>query len=338
MGGGRKTQQKMNRYLPFCCALALCVGLPAFAQTTVSVSGLAYLDYEYLIASPFDDEEGQNGFGYRRLYLTSDFGISEDFSARARLEANDGSTTAQGKPAPFVKDLYLRWSDSFAEGHDLWIGISSPPSFTVAEKAWGFRSLEKTIQDRAGALSSRDFGVALRGPVTAEGTVRYGIMVANNNGERAESDKNKRIYGQLEIYPNESLIITVGGDYASYSGPRENAVNGNALLAYSTDQITAGVEGFYQQTAFSETDESADLYGLSVFARTNLNDNVTVIGRFDRVEMKDVGVEGSENFFIGGVALRPHDNVEFIPNIVISKMEEDDSSVVAGRVTLHFKF
>ncbi|MBT8400979.1 MAG: hypothetical protein KJO98_10930 [Rhodothermia bacterium] len=329
----------MNRLLRFSCTLVLCsTALPSLAQTTVSVSGLAYIDYEYVIASPFDDDEGQNGFGYRRLYLTSDFGISEDFSARARLEANDGSTTAQGKPSPFVKDLYLRWSDSFAKGHDLWIGISSPPSFTVAEKAWGFRSLEKTIQDRAGAVSSRDFGVAIRGPVTAQGTVRYGFMFANNNGERAESNKNKRIYGQLEFYPTDALVITLGGDYASFSGPRENAVNGNALVAYSADQFAAGVEGFYQQTAFAETDESADLYGLSLFARANLNDNVTLIGRFDRVEMTDIGVEGSENFFIGGVAVRPHENVEFIPNVVISKFEEDDSSVVTGRVTLHFKF
>ncbi len=329
----------MNRLLHLLSVLIL-FGLarPSSAQTTVKISGLAYIDYEYRIASPIEDQEGENGFGYRRLYLTSDFGISEDFSARARLEANDGSTTAQGKPSPFVKDLYLRWSDSFAEGHDLWIGISSPPSFTVAEKAWGFRSLEKTIQDRAGVVRSRDFGVAVRGPVTVEGKVRYGFMIANNNGERAESNKNKRIYGQLEFYPSESLIVTVGGDYATFSDARESTVNGNALIAYSADRFTAGIEGFYTQTNLSDTDESADLYGLSVFARTNLNDNVTLIARFDRVEMTSPGVEEYENYFLGGIALRPHQNVEFIPNMVINKFEEDDSSVVTGRVTLHFKF
>ncbi len=329
----------MNRLLPLLCTVLLCGStLPTFAQTTVSVSGLAYLDYEYRIASPFDGDEGENGFGYRRLYLTSDFGISEDFSARARLEANDGSTTAQGKPAPFVKDLYLRWNDSFAEGHDLWIGISSPPSFTVAEKAWGYRSLEKTLQDRAGAVSSRDFGVAVRGPLTPGGSVRYGVMFANNNGERAESNKNKRLYGQLELYPSESLIATVGVDYASFSDDRDNAVNGNALVAHSADRFAVGVEAFYQQTALSETDESADLYGISVFGRTNLNEKVTLIARFDRVEMTGPGVEGSENYFIGGVAFRPHQNVEFIPNMVVSKFEDDDGSVVTGRVTLHFEF
>ncbi|MDX1429182.1 MAG: porin [Rhodothermales bacterium] len=327
-----------HRFLTLCTFASVLLAMPAFSQTTVRVSGLAYLDYNYQLSSPLTDEEGENGFGYRRLYLTSDFTISDDFSARARLEANDGSTTAQGKPSPFVKDLYLRWKDSFAEGHDLWIGISSPPSFTVSERAWGYRSLEKTIQDRAGAVSSRDFGVALRGQITDDGNVRYGVMFANNNGERGENDKNKRVYGQLEFYPGETLTITVGGDYASFSDERDNAVNGNALVAHSSGDFTVGVEGFYQQTSLTDVDDSEDLYGISLFGRKNLNDKVTLVARFDRVEMTAPGVEESENFFLGGVALRPHSNVEFIPNVIVSKLDGEDTSFVTGRATLHFRF
>ena len=307
-------------------------------QTTVSLSGLVYIDYEYTLAAPAEEAEGQNGFGYRRLYLTSDFGISEEFSARARLEAHDGSTTAQGRPAPFIKDLYLKWEDAFAEGHDLYIGISPPPSFTVSERIWGFRSLERTIQDRTGVVSSRDFGVALRGPLSPNGAVRYGVMAANNNGVGGESDKHKRVYGQLEIHPGNGLVITVGADYASFGDDRDDAVNGNAMVAHSRGRVTVGLEGFYYRASLAGLDETDDLYGLAAFGRANVNDKITLVGRFDRVEMSAPGVEDSENFFLAGVSIRPHENVDFIPNVIVSKLDSDDGSFVAGRVTLHVDF
>ncbi len=322
----------------FAIAVASCINTPIFAQDHIKISGLLYLDYSYVLASPLADDEGENGFGYRRLYVTTDYKISDDFSGRARFEANDGSTTAQGRPAPFVKDLYLKWSNSFANGHDLYIGISSPPSFTVAEKAWGYRSLEKTIQDRVKIVSSRDFGVALRGRLTSDGTVRYGVMVANNSGVSGESDKHKRIYAQAEFYPSEALTITIGGDYSSFGDDLDNGINGNGHIAYSAGNLTVGAEGFYNQVSPTGPGSSVDTYGVSLFARANLNENVTVIGRFDRVEFAEAGVEESENFFLAGLALRPHKNVEFIPNVLASKFESDDSSEVTGRVTLHMKF
>jgi hypothetical protein len=331
----------MKKVLFAIALTAMAFSLPSStrAQDHVKVSGLAYLDYSYTLSSPVGDEEGENGFGYRRLYLTTDFTISDEFSARARLEGSDSSTNSDGKPAPFVKDLYLRWKNSFADGHDVYLGISSPPSFTVAEKVWGYRSLEKTIQDRVKVVSSRDFGVAVRGRLNEDGTVRYGVMVANNSGTQAESDKDKRVYGQVELYPSETLTFTVGGDYASLSDEvEESSVNGNALAAYQSGDLAVGAEGFFNRVSLSGIDDNNEAYGVSLFARTNVNENVTLIGRFDRVEFTGPGVEASENYFIAGVALRPHDNVEFIPNVWVSKMDADDSAFVSGRLTAHIIF
>lgn len=319
--------------------LALTLSSSASAQDRVRISGLIYMDYDYTLASPDEAEEGENGFGYRRLYLTTDFTISDDFSARARLESSDSSTNSDGKPAPFIKDLYLRWKNSFAEGHDIYLGISSPPAFTVAESVWGYRSLEKTIQDRVGVVSSRDFGLAVRGRLSESGSVRYGLMVANNSGTKAESDKDKRVYGQVEIYPSDDLVFTIGGDYASLSEVEEDhSVNGNVLAAYKSSDFAVGAEGFFNQTALSEIDDNNDVYGVSVFGRANVNKTVTLIGRFDRVELSGPGVEASENYFIAGVALRPHKNVEIIPNVWASKFDTDDSAFVSGRLTAHVKF
>ncbi len=333
------TDMKRLSALSALAILAFSFASPTSAQERVRISGLAYMDYDYTLSSPTEAEEGDNGFGYRRLYLTTDFTISDDFSARARLEGSDSSTNDDGKPAPFVKDLYLRWKNSFAEGQDIYLGISPPPAFTVSEKVWGYRSLEKTLQDRVGVVSSRDFGIAVRGRLNEEGTVRYGVMVANNSGTSAETNKDKRIYGQIELYPSDELTFTVGGDYASLSDDvEESSVNGNALAAYQSGDLAVGAEGFFNQVSLVGVDDDSETYGVSLFARANVNEKVTLVGRFDRVELTAPGVEASENYFIVGVALSPHENVELIPNLWASKLDSDDSAFVSGRLTAHFKF
>lgn len=307
------------------------------AGTTIQLSGTAYLDYSYLLASPIPDMEGENGFGYRRLYLTSDFALSGSFTGRARFEANDGSTTAQGRPAPFVKDLYLRWRRG---NHDFYFGISSPPSFTVAEGVWGYRSLEKTIMDRTKILSSRDFGVTARGKLREDGSLRYGVMLANNSGVGGEDDKYKRVYGQLELYPSEALTFTLGGDFADYNDERDHVLNVNAFAGFENASFRAGIEGYLSQISLMDdaADASDEQFGISFFAAVPLNSTWEAVGRFDQVERDFAGVSTSESFFLAGVAYAPHEQVRFIPNLLVLSDSIEEDPLITGRVTLHIDF
>src|SRR5690606_37298517 len=120
----------------------------ALAQPSVDLGGLAYLDYSYVFESFDDDAVGANTFDYRRLYLTADFTLSDAFDGRLRLEAQGRSATAQGHPAPFVKDAYLAWTGPLGDGPRLRMGLQPPPLFEVAEDVWGSRSLAATLKDR----------------------------------------------------------------------------------------------------------------------------------------------------------------------------------------------
>ena len=305
------------------------------AQEKIKLSGLAFADYEYLLASPVEGEEGQNGFGYRRLYLTTDFTLSEAFSGRARLEANDAD------PHPFVKDLYLKWSISQGAGHQLIIGVSPPPVFAISEEVWGYRSLEKTILDRNGVVSSRDMGVAARGPITSGGALQYGLMVANNSGVRAETDKYKRVYGQLVWYPAKPLTLTLGGDYAGYGDERTDGTTLHAFAGYQTRPFRVGIEGFVNRIHLAAAETGADtndLAGITVFAAVRLGKAWEVVARFDQVERDLGGIETGESFFMAGLAYQPHTNVRFIPNVLVSQEREDEQALVNGRITLEVRF
>ncbi len=323
-----------------CVIVAAVVSSALFAETAQAqkLSGTLYSDYSYDIQTESGEDEGENGFGLRRLYLTGDYDISDDFSVKARLEANDGSTTEQGRIAPFVKDLSLKAKNVLGAGHDVEVGITSPPSFKVSEKVWGYRSIEKTIQDRIKVVSSRDVGVVARGPLTSSGSVKYGLMVANNSGGKPETNKAKRVYAQLEFYPAEGVSITVGGDYAGSSEEDEDGtINTNAFIGYSTGDVTVGVEGLLNQVN-AVTGADFETMAASVFVRASVSETVEVIGRVDRVNFERGAASSWSNYAIAGVAVKPHPKVRFIPNVMIGKDEFDDQAYVTGRLTLHADF
>lgn len=335
---------------PRTVVLGLLVGLlgalslpRSYAQSPVEISGLAYFDYSYVFDSFDEDEVGANTFDYRRIYLTTDYTLSDAFSGRIRLEAQGTSTTAQGRPAPFIKDAYLTWSDPIGEGTRLRMGVQSPPLFEVSERVWGYRSLDKTILDRVKANDSRDMG--LRGDVhlAPGGAVRLAAMVANGNGVRPEDgdEQGKHVYGQVQFFPGEILQATAGADYKVYDGvddTREGVTKVTAFVGAVTDRYRGGVEGFYLYTTFDETSAPTEEgFGLSVFGAVNLSDQTSIVARYDFVD-DNAGRSGvNENYGLVAFVYRPNPRVELMPNLVVEGFEGSDS-VLTGRFTVHVRF
>lgn len=313
--------------------LCLLPPLTAHAQE-VDLGGRAYIDYFSHFSHPDSQVDGRHGFQYRRLYLTTDFTLSDAFSGRARLEANDGTVGPDG-PVPVVKDLWLTWA--YTENHHATVGVTPTPAFGIAEDVWGYRSLEKTIMDLQDVVSSRDFGLRFNGPVTENGSVRYAVMVANNSGLRPETDKYKRIYGQIEARPTERVIAVVGGDYAGYGDQRDNAFRLSAFGGYSLDDVRIGLEAYWYQVTFEPGGERTDL-GASLFGRVQVAPEWEVVGRIDRSRTTPRGAADQfETSGVVGLAYQPHESVKIIPNVRL----RDPTSVPAtttGRITAEINF
>ncbi|GMQ80944.1 MAG: hypothetical protein BMS9Abin05_0373 [Rhodothermia bacterium] len=307
----------------------------AVAQNAFTFGSRIYADYSYVIKSASGEEDGDNAFGYRRVYFTANYVKSERFSGRFRLEAKDSSTNTQGKPAPFVKDLYLKWKGALGAGHDVTMGVSKPPSWGVSESVWGYRSLIKSPQDRGKILSSRDIGVAISGPVTSDGKVRYGAMFGNNESVSRETDKHKRLYGQFEYYPTDELSFTLGGDFASFEDG--SAINVNAFAAYSSLEFRVGVEGYFSPRSFDASSDELVKTGISVFVVAQPSKASSAIIRIDRLAQDFLGVRTTETMILAGVSFKVERGVEIIPNVLISKESEQNDPSVTGRMTLYVK-
>jgi len=316
----------------FALFLLLGIGSERATAQSVDLGGRIYMDYVYNIADPSPEREGQHGFQYRRLYLTADFDLSEEFAGRARLEAPEGATGVSGVE---VKDLWLTWH--YSKEHSATIGVTPPPAFGLAEDVWGYRSLEKTIMDLQDVVDSRDFGVRVDGPLLGDGTVRYAAMVANNtNTGFTETDKYKRAYLQLQARPTGRLLFVAGGDYTAFSDERKSGTRLSAFVGYTAETVRVGLETFWYRLARTAAEARTDVGG-SLFGRVQVAPAWEMVGRLDRMRTSGVGPNRYETLIVGGVAYYPHPNVAFIPNLRLQDRDRD-TAAVTGRFTLEVNF
>jgi hypothetical protein len=358
----------MKKTFPIIASLILLSSTAIFGQG--KFSGYMFGDYYYNvtrdphagssnIASPAGTTAYQ-AFQLRRIYFTYDNDISEQFTTRFRLEADQGaatSTAAQsdaltgGKIGVFVKDAYLKWKNIFS-GSDMLFGVQPTPAYDVSEAAWGYRSLEKTIMDLRGTVDSRDMGLSLKGKITGDGMLNYWLMLGNGAGTaKPESDKYKRYYAHVQLKPTTKLQATLYVDYKDMpnilNSYTKNTVGNSAVttalfLGYSEPfSYTIGVEAFIQSASNALKDTVAKSYsskstmGFSLFGSFNIIPELAVVARYDNFNPStdDKGKDPvavtaavatgnlSRDYIIVGLSWKVDKNVSIIPNILYETYE-----------------
>lgn len=305
-----------------------------------------------------------NGFVLRRASLNYDMDISKKFSARFRIEADSKSNTTNNRIGVFIKDAYLKWNDIF-EGSSLLIGIQPTPSFTISEKHWGYRSLEKTIQDLRGFVPSRDFGLALMGQLSESNKFNYVVMFGNNSANSPENDKYKRYYASVDFSPLKNFTVALTGDFksrASIDDPNNaneklanNSILGSLFLGYSEkENFTLGLETVMQinQNSWQSSNLSGPVevkninsLGLSVFGSIWITESIAPLLRYD---FFDSNIDGdsksdSRNYILAGIDFKMDKSVSIIPNIIYESYENTPTGVsidpsLTARVTFYFNF
>jgi len=302
------------------------------------------------------------GFQLRRIYFTYDYDISESFSTRFRLEADQSANTSNNKIGVFVKDAYIQWKNIF-DGSNLIFGIHPTPAYEISEGIWGNRFLEKTIMDLRGIVSSRDLGASLKGNLNDGGTFKYWLMVGNNSGNVPEVDKYNRIYAHIQYSPIKQFTATAYADLkfrpdindpASTSTPPATLSNNDLTYALflgykEKEAYTIGVEGYLTTrqngnvSGTEVTDKSG--IGISAFGSYNFTTAFAVVGRYDYFDPNSGGdYKGdSRNWFIFSLNYKPDEKVTISPNVIVETYESIPNgrsfdASVTPRVTLFYTF
>ncbi|HSE42150.1 MAG TPA: hypothetical protein VLH08_15405 [Acidobacteriota bacterium] len=301
-------------------------------------------------------EEEFNAFNFRRIYFTYDDVISDDFVTRFRLEADSVALSSNGRISVFVKDAYLNWKNAVAL-NDIVIGIQPTPAYEVSEAAWAYRSLEKTIMDLRGIVSSRDIAVSWKGRIGTSGKYDYWIMAGNGSGNNPEIDKFKRLYFQFHWKPSEKFQASFYQDYRALpdiADPNDAArtINNSSyttgwFAGYGVkDKYNIGYEGFITRqdngnkfgSVAPFTVDDKKTFGHSFWAWYNFNQIVGVVGRYDYFEPNsDVGGD-KRNLVIASLVLKPHKNIYFMPNLYYESYDDIAGASIDSSITPRITF
>ena len=344
----------------------------AFAQESVKISGYIFGDYANKIGGSTSAlavsktqysawNKADQQFQFRRLYLSTDYNINENFATQLLIEANDGtysignaSTTATPSAGPFksgffVKRAFLEWKNLVPMA-SLYFGLISTPTFDqTSEKEWNYRSVEKTIADARGLAPSSDMGIGIRGKLDGTGMFSYNVMVANGAGQSPETDKYKRVYGSFTVRPIKDLTLDIYGDYTDAANQKLISTS-KVFGAYKLSDVHLGAEYVMQHQGNSYAsggfNHDKNVQGFSAFAWTPIVKELNIFGRFDTYNPDaDNTISGAkETFMTFGLDFMPDAKVHIIPNIWINSFKDKsaasiskDADVVA-RLTFHFIF
>lgn len=328
----------------FCSGSVGAQELPDWIQN-LKVSGLAFGD-AYGVLDHHDDEiDGSNGFWFRRMYLTFDERIDDNLDFRVRFEASSpGDFSSSAKMTPFVKDMYIRWNSE--GGHQVYLGLSSTPTWSIMESTWGYRHLEKTPLDLFKYGSSRDLGVAVKGPLDPNNRIRYHVMLGNGSGTKGETNDGKKVAGSLSFFPNDNFIVEFYADHEN----RPSQADRSTFHVFGAVRGEAGRVGVMLARQRREQD-AADAENLDVFSMfgvLDISERVNAVARVDRlfdpvpdgagISYLPFDPTDEATFILAGIDIAVRGTFHLIPNLEVILYDEDDGLARDNDVLLRTTF
>ena len=347
-------------------ALALVLGalvpplVSLMAQTTTpspqTFTTTIYLDYRYYLnnAGPLTLKPSSpttaylsNQFVFRRAYFTYENKSNDNLKLRFRIDAdntanitglnvNFGSssvtTSKDDKLRPFIKHLYLEYSNFLVPKLVANVGMIETLTFKPAEERWGYRSVAKTLLDGYKDItkkdiltSSADLGATLKYSFAKYFRLAAGVYNGTHYSH-AENDQFKEIELQAQITPIAGLSFVGYMDYErrlptaalpAETSPATAIYKLDAFFEMVKDLVIGG-EWFVYKNDLNQTDGvKYDVGGWSVFSRYTVDpDKLALFGRDDSYMPNGLDRDLDMSLVIAGLDWAPyHKSWRLQPNV-----------------------
>ena len=313
-------------------------------------SGLMFGDY-YWYSQWHQDQisdtnptsvEGQNGFWFRRLYFTYDYNYNEKFTTRFRLEANSDGEFTGSDLVPYVKDAYLKWT--YTGKQQVTLGIQPTVTFDWFDGFWGLRHIEKSPADLYRIDSSRDFGVAVNGPLPVKGFV-YAAQFGDESGGGSEIDQGKIMRVETRFEPDPRIVLEGFYSFAS-RGPDEDRHTAQGIAGVRSNVGRVGGQYLWQRRRSGSSDaanqtiaiwsgfgvwdvrpKKADLFLRVDNVRGHLGDVETGLPGADGIDYWLLSPAAPFTTWIVGGEWFVHPSIRLSPNLEVARYTHDPDPV-----------
>jgi hypothetical protein len=323
----------MNRVV---IGLALLAVVTSPARAQVTVGGLVYVQYQYNLAGDSLKADSAiqhiNNFDVTRAYINVTGRFDGGIAARLTGDIFT-NTNIPGSRAYRIKYAYVAWTP---EGSALTykIGEMNNPFLDFEDALWDYRMQGPLPLDRAGYLSSSDFGLGVDGRFNAD---QFNFQAGLFNGETysgALGDNRKDVEARATFRVLKSDDPSrLGGlrltGYAHVGAPSSGGQRNRfvGLVSYHSTAVTLGAE--YAATKDSTTGGNTTVGGGAVAAKGQLDGRViaaygvvriprtrlSVIGRVDVVDPNTKATGDRTTRLIAGLAYQLTPSVRLLADL-----------------------
>ncbi|MDB5670842.1 MAG: hypothetical protein JWO25_1801 [Alphaproteobacteria bacterium] len=307
---------------------------PAWTAGT-TIGGKAFMNVGAIDQKSDGVKSGQSGLqaDVKRFYLTVDHRFNDIFSANLTTDFRYNANGTTRDTLVYVKKAYLQ--ARFGPEFFVRLGAADLPWVPFDEDAYGYRYVENVVVDRTRYGTAVDWGLHVGGTLGG-GLFSYAASAVNGAGYKTLSRSSDTIdlEGRITAQPIKGLSVSVGG----YSGKLgKSAVNGaatphratrwNALVAYASGPVRAGVEYFRARNWNNVTTVSEDrTSGWSAYGSFAVRPGLALFGRYDRVDPNQQSdPDQRDDYFNLGLSYQLLKNVDLA---LVYKREAADGGVI----------
>jgi len=294
----------------------------------INVGGLLFGDLYHLPGHHLESGDGATGLVVRRGYLTFDKIFSEKLFGRLRFELNQSGEFETYTFDLDFKDLYLGWR---LGEHTLLAGLSPTPTFDLVESRWGLRYLMRTPMDLQG-MPSRETGFSLSGPLNANGSLAYRVMLGTRYEFGAESSEFPRYMAALHWKPAEGWDVDF---YLDHERGKSNE-DSQTLQLFIAQQREKFRWGILLSHVELDTQQSNHLY--SAYSVYDISDRSSLVGRIDRISEPSPRGDNISyipfdptapaTLFLAGYEYRIGPDLTLTPNFIVIDYDRNDEGEI----------
>ncbi len=298
------------------------------------LGGLVFHDFTYDLTK---DADVTNEFGIKRVYFTYQQEISDGIKYKFQTDINYKTTPKN----LYLKNAKVDWSSPMGK---ITFGLQGMNVFSIQEKTWGYRFIEKSAMDQRKFSSSADLGVGYSN--TFASRIHFSALYTNGTGyKKSESDSYKKLsfqalLGEKKLAKKDGFNI--GGivafepyDYEvdSVTVDKKTKMVFGLFGGYAGSGLRVG--GEFDRFTDSGVEKTKQI--ISVYANYKISKSLQGYCRFDIYDPDNETEKDSENYLIAGFGYTPGKGLTIAPNIRYTKPQEGDATTLVI-VNFQFKF
>ncbi len=292
------------------------------------ISGVTYFNYT--------NAEEKSAFNFQRQYFSYGVNVSDNVSFKVVFDVGRTNKVEEEdeRLVTFLKKAQIDYKTSYGK---LSLGIIGMNTYTIQEKNWGYRFIEKSAIDKYKFSSTADLGIGFSRVLVNQ--LKMSLQVVNGEGyKNPQSDKYHKIAFN-STYGEHNLVKNSGFNAGVVYTTEQTDDKPNSMASLFGGFAGMGLRLGGQFNMLKKDGIESQI--ISVSSNYSMTDKLDAFVRYDMFDPNTDEIDGwkdNSTYLIAGIQLSCGNGLLVAPNIRVESYEDDLDSATEYKINFQFKF